>query len=172
MFVPPVIQYASPYQNTNFEVFAIPVTLTNDGARTGTVLSMELDASDAEGKQVKRFYSGHFGNWSVERARTLQFKPFAPISLNGHTSQSDTVLFYPRNEEKVMQLVSATGTYRFALTVQLAETGDLGLLDRLWRRVPAPVEFEMELPVLDHRAFQNGTLPLHHKDWQTTVGGN
>lgn len=172
VFVPPVIQYASPYQNTNFEVFAVPVTITNDGARTGTILSMELVASDAEGKQVKRFYSGHFGNWSMERARALQFKPFAPISLNGHTSQSDTVLFYPRNEEKVMQLVSAAGAYRFSLRVHLAETADLGLLDRWWRHDPAPVDFEMTLPTLDHRAFQNGTLAMHHKDWRSTVGGN
>ncbi len=26
VFVPPVIQYSSPYNNSNFEVFAIPIT--------------------------------------------------------------------------------------------------------------------------------------------------
>ena len=71
-----------------------------------------------------------------------------------------------------MQLVSAAGAYRFSLRVHLAETADLGLLDRWWRRDPAPVDFEMVLPALDHRAFQNGTLAMHHKDWQSTVGGN
>lgn len=172
VFVPPVIQYSSPYQNTNFEVFAVPVTITNDGARTGTVLSMELIATDANGKQAKRFYSGHFGTWSMEKARSFQFKPFAPISMPGRSSQSDTVLFYPRHDEKVMQLVSAAGTYKFTLKVNLAEVTDFGFLDHWWRRDPAPVEFEMTLPVLDHRAFQNGTLALHQKDWKTSVGGN
>jgi hypothetical protein len=172
VFVPPVIQYSSPYQNTNFEVFAVPVTISNEGARTGTVLSIELIASDAARKQVKRFYSGHFGTWSLERAKTFQFKPFAPLSLNGRTSQSDTVLFYPRHDEKVMQLVSAAGTYHFTLKINVAEVADFGFLDRWWRREPASVEFEMVLPVLDHRAFQNGTLALHQKDWQTSVGGN
>ena len=172
IFVPPVIQYASPYQNTNFEVFAVPVTISNDGARTGTVLSLELIARDADGKQAKRFYSGHFGTWTMERARSFQFKPFAPISMAGHSSQSDTVLFYPRHDEKVMQLVSAAGTYRFTLKVNLAEVTDLGWLDRWWRREPQPVEFEMTLPVLDHRAFTVGTLAMHQKDWQTSVGGN
>jgi uncharacterized protein affecting Mg2+/Co2+ transport len=172
VFVPPVIQYSSPYQNTNFEVFAVPVTITNEGARTGTVLSLELIATDAEGKQAKRFYSGHFGTWSLEKARTFQFKPFAPMSMPGRSSQSDTVLFYPRHDEKVMQLVSAAGAYKFTLKVNLAEVSDFGLVDRWWRREPEPVTFEMTLPVLDHRAFNTGTLAMHQKDWKTSVGGN
>ena len=172
VFVPPVIQYSSPYQNTNFEVFAVPVTISNEGARTGTVLSMELIVSDADKKQIKRFYSGHFGTWSMERAKTFQFKPFAPLSLNGRTSQSDTVLFYPRDDEKVMQLVSAAGTYHFTLKLNVADVGDFGFLDRLWRREPSAIEFEMVLPALDHRACQQGTLALHQKDWRTTSGGN
>lgn len=172
IFVPPVIQYSSPYQNTNFEVFAVPVTITNDGARTGTVLSLELIVRDAEGKLTKHFYSGHFGTWSMEKARTFQLKPFAPLSMPGRSSQSDTVLFYPRHDEKVMQLVSTAGTYRFTLKVNLAEVADFGIVDRWWRRDPAPVEFEMTLPVLDHRAFNTGTLAMHQKDWKTSVGGN
>jgi hypothetical protein len=168
VFVPPVIQYSSPYQNSNFEVFAVPVTITN----TGTVLSLELVARDAAKTQVKRFYSGHFGTWSMEKARSFQFKPFAPISMAGRTSHSDTVLFYPRHDEKVMQLVSAAGSYHFTLTVNVAETGELGWLDRWWRKPATPAEFEMVLPALDHRAFNAGTLAMHQKDWQTTVGGN
>jgi PIN domain nuclease of toxin-antitoxin system len=30
VFVPPVIRYASPLQNSNFEVFSIPVTIANE----------------------------------------------------------------------------------------------------------------------------------------------
>jgi len=48
VFVAPVVRYASPYQNTNFEVFAVPLTISNDGARTGTIMSMGLEVSDGK----------------------------------------------------------------------------------------------------------------------------
>jgi hypothetical protein len=34
-FVPPVIQFPAPYHNSNFEVIAVPITLTNEGAPLG-----------------------------------------------------------------------------------------------------------------------------------------
>ena len=83
VFVPPVIQYSSPYQNSNFEVFAIPVTMTNDGARTGTVLAMELAVTDPRTKQTKRFYAADFGRWTMEKTRAGAYEPFAPLSLAG-----------------------------------------------------------------------------------------
>jgi hypothetical protein len=46
IFVPPVSSYASPFQNSNFETFAIPLTITNKGAHTGTVLSVTLVVTD------------------------------------------------------------------------------------------------------------------------------
>jgi hypothetical protein len=61
IFVPPVISYASPFQNSNFEAFAVPVTITNEGARTGTVLSMTLTVTDPVKNLSKRFYSADFG---------------------------------------------------------------------------------------------------------------
>jgi hypothetical protein len=54
VFVPPVLQYSAPYQNSNFEMIAIPVTPTNDGAQTGTVLSMELAVTDPRTIATKR----------------------------------------------------------------------------------------------------------------------
>ena len=88
VFVAPVVRYASPYQNTNFEVFAIPLTISNNGARTGTIMSMGLEVSD--GKRSKRFYSADLGQWSIEKARTGDFRPFVPIPLPGRSS-------YPRS---------------------------------------------------------------------------
>ena len=172
VFVPPVIQYSSPYQNTNFEVFAVPVTITNDGARTGTVLSMELIAIDADKKQVKRFYSGHFGTWSMEKARTFQFKPFAPLSMPGRSSQSDTVLFYPRHDEKVMQLVSAAGTYHFTLKVNLAEVTRFRHARSLVAARASTRRIRDDTAGARSPRLQAGTLAMHQKDWQTSVGGN
>ena len=35
VFVSPLIRYASPYQNSVFEVFEIPLTVINEGAQRG-----------------------------------------------------------------------------------------------------------------------------------------
>ncbi len=126
VFVPPVIQYSSPYQNSNFEVFAIPVTMTNDGARTGTVLAMELAVTDPRTKQTKRFYAADFGRWTMEKTRAGAYEPFAPLSLAGRTSRTEQVLFYPRGEEeKPNELVRELGAYTFDLTLDIAEEGTI-----------------------------------------------
>src|SRR5882724_12159721 len=89
VFVAPVIRYASPYQNTNFEVFAIPVTITNTGARAGTVMSIGLEVRDPVNKLSKRFYSADLGQWGIEKAHKGEFRPFAPIPLPGSTSHTE-----------------------------------------------------------------------------------
>jgi hypothetical protein len=171
LFVPPVIRYASPYQNSNFEAFAIPVTIANEGARAGIVVSMALVVTDPAKKLVKRFYSAALGPWSIEKSRTDAFEPFAPVSLPGHSSHTDVVLFYARSDETVMQIVQAAGTFQFSLALDVAQSEGFGPWDKLWRWDPKPLSFEMVLADLDHRAFTSGsgTVELHHKDWQTSV---
>ena len=121
VFVPPVIHYAAPYQNNNFEMIAIPVTIANEGAQTGTVLTMELSVTDPRTGQTKRFYSADFGRWTMERTRSGAYQPFAPIALAGHGSRTESVLFYTRGEqEKPDQLIRETGPYRFTLRLDEA----------------------------------------------------
>lgn len=172
VFVPPVIQYSSPYNNSNFEVFAIPVTVINEGGRTGTVLSIELEVANAKGGETKRFYAADFGRWTMEKTRTGAYQPFAPISLAGKVSRTETLLFYPKSDkEKPAQLVTEPGQFRFKLILDEAETDEFGPLDRLWPRKPATVGFEMELRYFDARAFQNGTLPLHSLTGKSSRSG-
>jgi hypothetical protein len=169
VFVPPVIQYAAPYQNSNFEIIAIPVTLANEGAQTGTVLSMELAVTDPRTNQTKRFYSADFGRWTMEKTRAGAYQPFAPISLAGRASRTESVLFYTRgNQEKPEQLIREPGPYRFVLRLEEA-TSDGGFLDRLWSRRAGVLAFERELTFYDARAFNTGTLPLYAKDWRSSV---
>jgi hypothetical protein len=162
VFVPPVIQYSSPYQNSNFEVFAIPVTLVNEGAQTGTVLSIELEVTDPRTKGVKRFYAADFGRWTMEKTRTNAYQPFAPISLAGHARQTETVLFYTRgDEEKPAQMVYEKGPYSFRL---ILDDGSLAS-----GRKPPSVEFVRELRWYDARAFNEGTIPMYAKNWRSSV---
>lgn len=171
-FVAPVIRYASPYQNSNFEAFCIPLTIVNEGARTGTVLALQVTVTDPERNLSKRFYSANVGEWSIEKAQKGAFSPFAPIVLAGRASHTDTIIFHPRHDETVMQIVQATGRFRFTLTLDTSSSDQFGLLDRLWRERPKPLTFEMVLPMLDHRAFTSGsgTLALNHVDWRASVG--
>lgn len=161
VFVPPVIHYSSPYNNTNFEVFEIPVTITNEGGRTGTVLSVELEATNLKTGETKRFFSADFGRWTMEKARSNGYQPFAPISLAGKASRTETLLFHTKDEkEKPAQLVTAPGLFRFRLMLDEAETDDFGPLDRLFPKKPGSVGFEAQLRNYDARAFNVGTLPL------------
>lgn len=77
-FVPPVIQYASPYNNTNFEVFAIPVTFINDGGRSGTVLALDLGVTNTKTKETKHFMASDFGRWTMEKTCANTYEPFEP----------------------------------------------------------------------------------------------
>jgi hypothetical protein len=170
IFVAPVIQYAAPYQNSNFEMVAIPVTLANDGARTGTVLSMTLEVTDPRGAGTKRFYAADIGRWTMQRTQASAYEPFAPLSLAGRSSRTESLLFYTRGEEeKPEQLIRDLGEYRFRLTLDLAETEDFGWFDRLWPSAAPTVAFDRVLRFYDARTFATGTLPMYAKDWQASV---
>lgn len=155
-FVPPVIQFSSPYQNSNFEVFEVPITLTNEGARSATVLAINLSVTDPRSGQTKRFYAADLGRWRMERTRAGGYEPFAPISLAGRSSHTAPVLFYTRGEdEKPNELIRAAGPYEFELVLDVAES-----------KSKPTVTFERSLTEYDARAFQIGTLPLYSSDWR------
>ena len=160
MFVPAVIEYSSPYQNSNFEAIIIPITISNEGARTGTVLSLELDVTDPKTNQTKHFYAANFGRWTMERTRSGAYQPFAPMALAGYSSRTETVQFYTRGEEEnPPQMIRETQVYRFTVTLRDVAND---------QRTPVALNFERELRHYDARAFNAGTLWLYPKDWHAT----
>lgn len=172
VFVPPVIHYSAPYQNSNFEMIAIPVTITNEGARSGVVLSMELTVSDPRSGQSKQFYAAELGRWSMERTRASAYQAFAPLSLAGRTSRTESVLFYTRgDEQKPPQLIRETGAYAFKLRLEQA-VEEIGWLERMLPRVGGEVAFERELKFYDARAFNSGTLPMYARDWRSSISNS
>lgn len=170
IYVPRVISYAAPYTNTNFEVISIPVTLSNEGAQTGTVMHMDLTITDPRTNQTKHFYAAELGVWSMERTRTRSYEGFAPLSLAGRSSLTQSVLFYTRGEEeKPEQIIREVGPYKFTLTITQAEPkGGLEGLLSASSKEPVSVTFERELPFYDARAFENGTISMHAKDWTSS----
>src|SRR5262245_40059588 len=156
VFVSPVIRYASPYQNSNFEAFAVPVTVTNQGARTGTIVSMDLQVRAPDRNAIKRFYSADIGQWSIEKNRSGDFRPFAPIVLAGRNSHTETILFHARRDEPVMQIIDKEGPYEFMLALQRTLGEALGFLGGLGQSRQSPLLLGWGLPVLAPRAFPSG----------------
>jgi hypothetical protein len=173
VFVPPVIQFTAPYNNTNFEVIEVPVTLLNDGGRTGTVLSMDLEVTNPKTGETKRFYAADLGRWTMDKARANGFDPFAPIPLAGKASKTETILFYTNGpKQKPDQLIREPGPYNFRLVLDEAEVNDFGPVDKVFHRGPAQVTFSVELRDYDARAFQTGTLPLYSTSGRSAKGGD
>lgn len=172
IFIPPVTQYSSPHQNSNFEVIEVPVTLLNDGGRTGTVLSMELDATNPKTKETKHFYAADFGRWTMDKARA-GFDHFAPIPLAGKASRTESVLFYPKSpEEKPEQLIREPGVYDFKLKIDEARAEELGFLDRFWRPKSTDVSYKSELRFWDARSFQTGTIAMYSTTGRSARSGD
>jgi hypothetical protein len=108
----------------------------------------------------------------MERARSNSYQPFAPISIAGHSSRTETVLFYTRGEEEQpLQIIREPQAYQFNLRLDEAVMEVPAPFAALLKRAPAAVTFERKLRYYDARAFINGTLPLYAKDWRSTVSG-
>lgn len=167
VYVPPVIHYARD-QGGDVEVLAIPLTVVNSGARTGTVLSMRLDAEslrpDAEVK-TKSYYSAYLGDPPV--SDDTPNRAFAPLSLAGRTTFSDTVRFYPIGNP-LPHLIDDAGDYRFTLTLTTAVPVHPDILDRLWRTEPEPIHFERTLPWISDEQLgsRHLAIPMQDKAWK------
>jgi len=165
IYVPPRIDYTDPDRpDSPFEVFVMPITLANDGARTGTILSIDLEVTNPRTGESKTFYAARRGAWREESS-----KPFAPVSLAGRSSFSDALQFFPRVDEGVARILDLeAGTYRFKLTLQTA-TSEAGGIDALLAAGAGvqPLTFEMQIGRLDYRNFTGaGTMAMWAADYK------
>ena len=169
VYLPPVFLYQMDGEGENF---TIPISLANGGARSGTVVSMELEAHNPKTNTTMRFYSAYLGEHPKMQA-TPSARQFTPLTILGHTVHSETVRFYPvtnipeaRNDTS-KRLVQEVGDYSFRLKLNTAAPSEPSLLDRLQGRAqPAPITVQMTLPVLDHR----GLMQMRSKDWVAGKG--
>lgn len=174
VFVPPVIHYGRD-GGGDVELFAIPVTITNNGARTGTVLSMDLEverlgAAEKEAPKIKRYYSAYLGE-HPRNADTIH-RAFAPASIAGRQTYSDTIRFYPAGNP-LPKLAQDAGDYRFRLQLNLAEQPDAGWWDRLWSANVNPVTFTLTLPWISDQQLgsRRSSIAMHSKNHRPTASG-
>jgi len=166
IFVPPRIDYTDPDRpDSPYEVFILPLTLANDGARQGTVLSIDLDVKNPRTGKVKKFYAAHLGSWSEKPA-----KAFAPVSLSGKTSYSHAVQFVPRMDEKIPRILDfEAGDYQLTLTINTATRG--GFMSFLSTKVK-PLNFTRQISKLNYFNFQGtGTMPMWSENYRPSKTG-
>jgi hypothetical protein len=163
IYVPPVIQYARD-GGGDTEVFVVPITVTNSGARTGTVLSMELEVQDLKSKRTKRYYSAFLGEHQVNA--DAPNRSFAPLSIPGKGTFSDTVRFYPVGNP-LPKLAEEAGDYRFTLSLVTAAPARPDMIDRVLGTKPAPVVFERTLPWVSDQQLGSRriTIAMPEKGW-------
>jgi hypothetical protein len=124
------------------EVLIIPVTLSNRGARDGTVLTLALDVKNLTTNQSKRFKSTYTaeakwfsGRDDVSANLRRPKVPFAPVSVAGHGAFTGTLLFYPADDPE-KKVVDSNSKIEMTLTAGLLPA--TSWLDRLLSAPPPP----------------------------------
>jgi hypothetical protein len=168
IYVPPAIHYGRD-GGGDTEVFAIPITIANGGARSTAVVSMELEVQNLQTNVTKRYVSAFLGEHPRDAAAPN--RQFAPLSIPGHAVFTETVRFYPAGDS-LPRLVNDKGEYAFRLQLNTASPPQPSLLDWLQGRAqPAPIAFQMTLPWISDQqlGFRRGTIAMHAKDWKAAA---
>lgn len=169
VYVPPMVHYA----RDGADVFNVPITIVNNGAQNGTVLSMDLNVENldpaAERKSVL-LRSVFLGDYP--RDDNTPLRSFAPISVPGGGTVTETVRFYNMGETMPL-LVTDKGNFRFTLTLNVARSKG-GLIDTYLRSDPKPLTFDLDLPYfpVQHVANRNGTIGMYNKAWSSAVSSS
>jgi hypothetical protein len=166
IFVAPRIDYTDPDRPEAVrEVFIMPLTIANDGARAATVQAINLEVINPRINQSKVFYAARLGSWAE-----TPLKPFTPAVLAGRATYSQALQFEPRAGETVARILDLEpGLYTFTLTL------DVAAAQGSWF-VPgsvAPLQFEMQIGQLDYRNFHGaGTMEMWAPNYRppTSVG--
>jgi hypothetical protein len=94
------------------EAFFIPVTVINQGAKPGSILSIELLVTYLPTGEQSSYFAQYFAH---EENPEILGQFFTPINLDGYSANGRTICFYPLGE-KEGNFFARTGTYEFSLT--------------------------------------------------------
>src|SRR5215468_10838371 len=129
-----------------FEVFAVPITIANSGARDGAVLALELNATNPRTGMTGRFEAtytaeaAYFANTGAKRPKM----PFSALVIAGRSAWTGTVLFYPVSygNDKALTPLRKVAAFNDALRKKYAsEMGGSSNLNILREKRPDLPEF-------------------------------
>jgi hypothetical protein len=155
IYQPPLIYM---YREGGRDVFAVPITLSNDGARRGTALSFDLEVTQRETGKTMKFQNLKFG-----QAPNAGTHLFTPMTVAGRSSTTEVVLFYALAGGSFVETTGGVKLpLRFALNMNVDTSGDL-----LAPKQPAPVVFEMTASYIESLNHMESGDPteLHDARW-------
>lgn len=158
VYVPPLIYM---YRQDFRDVFAIPLTISNDGAQRGTVLSFDLEVTHRETGKTQRFQNLYFGS-----SPKGDMQLFTPVTVSGGTASSNVVLFHAL---ETGSFVETTGGVKLPLRLKLKMNIDSSG-DWFAPRQPAPVTFDMTASYIAGLRDMEAGRPTQLHDERWTAG--
>jgi hypothetical protein len=95
--------------NSGNESFFIPITAINRGARPGTLLSFELTVTHLPTQKQASYFGQYFAKPDEQN---LIGNSFSPITLQGYSTDSKVICFYPQGF-RAEKIFSLAGEYQF-----------------------------------------------------------
>ena len=143
------------------DVFAVPMTITNQGARDAVITTLNLRVAAA--KVAATPVAATFASTYVGSNPAKENQPFTPLSIPGHSSYTGIVLFYPSDLKNgaAKAVVDGKDRYRFCISARTEPNRDYPLLDALLGQASTAVSFEAELIWFSTSELAAGkTIPL------------
>jgi len=138
IYAPPQVHM---FRDAYRDVFAVPITLSNDGARRGTVLSYALTARHRETGETMRFQGRDFGKSPDDEAKAM----FTPVTVAGRDSDTHLVIF---TALKTGSFVETTGGVELPLDFELTAHIERREGDVFAPPEVPPIRFSMTAPFI------------------------
>lgn len=179
IYVPPVVHYARDGSGDR-ELFAIPITISNQGARDAAVTSirMEVEPVGASERKPREFFSAYFID-AAFFAKSKGFNratktfdrnprpklPFAPIAVAGRDAYTGTILFNVVGNT-FPQAVSETGDYTLTLRLETELNEGLGPVDKFLTTRVKPITLTVRLKRFSRQSLSLGSLArMYDVNW-------
>jgi hypothetical protein len=148
------------------EVFAVPVTITNHGARDAVVTAIDLAVlTGRDGAGATPFAGAYVGAGGASAIKDKQ--PFTPLSLPGRGAYTGLVLFQPSDLSAPGPHLRPGGgdTLRFCVAMRVETSQDYPLLEALLPTMSSITSFNADLPWFAAKALDAGqAVSLQIKD--------
>jgi hypothetical protein len=126
-----------------FEVLAMPITITNGGARDGPVLALQLDVKNLQTGLTARFEATYAvdGAYFAAKGDKRPKTPLSALAIAGRSAWMGTVLFYPvsYSDERALTPIARIREFYQAMRSKYAKE---------WEGVSSPVELRKKHPDL------------------------
>lgn len=148
------------YRKNFRDILAIPLTISNDGAKRGTILSIDLSVTNPGTGESKKFENLYFGNDPKDTSRI-----FTPLTMAGRSSKSEVIMFYA---DRAGAFFKTTGGVKSHLKFDLIINTDTS--ENIFKQKQKPsLSFDMTATFIQSfRAMESGKPTVYYKNKKKT----